>query len=179
MLGPALLSADASAATVVRTDLPRMVQASDRIVVGTVVGAESVSIERSLYTGYTVAVEETLHGDEAARVTVLVPGGVDRSRRIPIGMAVAGAPTMLANGRAVLLLARVTRPTGAADYQVVGFNQGRFTVAGGRVATAGAMASRAGATEPVAAFQARLRQLVRERAAGTLSIVRPQPRRIR
>ncbi len=180
-LGLLLVGASAHATTLIKADLPRMVQASDQIVVGTIVGTESVWVGRALFTRYTVAVEETLHGDAAARVSVLVPGGIDRSRRLPIGMAVAGAPTFMANERAVLLLSRILQPTGAADFQIVGFNQGRFTVVGGRVAgaPAGPAGSRRVATEPLDALCGRLRDLVRQRGSQPPSPDRAQPRRIR
>jgi hypothetical protein len=178
ILGLALLIAtDARAATVVKVDLPQMVAASDRIVVGTVTAAESVWIGRSLYTRYTVAVEETLHGEAAASVRVLVPGGVDRNRALPIGMAVAGAPTFVKSERAVLLLAPTGVPTGG-DLQIVGFNQGRFTVTGGRVPL-GAAASAGLRSEPLTAFRERLRMLVRLRSQAPASTPPQAPRRIR
>jgi hypothetical protein len=179
-IGLALLvaTADAGATTIIRIDLPQMVAASDRIVVGTVSGAETVWIGRSIYTRYTVAVEETLHGEPAATVRVLVPGGIDRSRPIPIGMAVAGAPTFVAAERAVLMLAPTSVPTGG-DLQIVGFNQGRFTVVGGRVPLAGAPAAGL-RSEPLTVFRERVRALVRQRPQGPPS-ARPQaqPRRMR
>jgi hypothetical protein len=92
-------------------------------------------------------------------VQVLVMGGVDRSRPLPIGMAVAGAPTFVASERTVLLLAPTGRPTGG-DFQIVGFNQGRFTVVGGRVPVAGAPTSGL-RTEPLGAFRERLRTLTK------------------
>jgi hypothetical protein len=177
-----LLAAEASATTVIRLELPEMVDASARIVVGTVSGSETVWVGRELFTRYTVAVEETLLGDGQSTVSVLVPGGIDRSRRVPIGMAVAGAPAMMTGERAVLLLAPIDHPAVRGDLQIVGFNQGRFPVVNGRVtaaqATAGATSRTAASAEPLSALRTRLHGLVQKRgqarAAGAPRLRRLQ-----
>jgi hypothetical protein len=165
-----LMQATTGATVVTRLDLPQMVQAADRIVVGAVEGAESVWVGRMLYTRYTVRVEETLYGEAAPSVAVLVPGGVDRSRALPLGVAIAGAPTLRLDERAVLLL-KATRFGG--DQQIVGFNQGRFTITGDRVTAGAAVSVRR--TQSLGSLRASLRALVADRAAGRL----PQSRRAR
>jgi hypothetical protein len=165
-----LLALEARATTVIRLELAEMVNASARIVVGTVSGSETVWVGRELFTRYTVAVEETLLGDGQSTVSVLVPGGIDRSRRVPIGMAVAGAPALLSGERAVLLLAPIDHPAVRGDLQIVGFNQGRFSIVEGRVAaatdTAGATRRTTAAAEPLAALRTRLQGLVQQRGQG-------------
>ena len=168
------------ATTVIRLTLPEMVQESELIVVGTVVGAESVWIGRELYTRYTVEVEETMHGEGHGTVPVLVAGGVDRSRRIPIGMAVAGAPTFLSRERAVLLLDQIEPGSSTSDFRIVGFNQGRFTVNGERTQSPeAAPAQRSRAAEPLDTLRARLRALIRERGAARDQGQSPRPERRR
>jgi hypothetical protein len=165
-----LLHATAGATVVTRLDLPQMVQAADRIVVGSVEGAESVWIGRMLFTRYTVRVEETLYGEAAPAVSVLVPGGVDRSRPIPLGVAISGAPALFRTERAVLLLEAARS---GSDLQIVGFNQGRFTVIGDRVAAGGGSAAQR--TQSLAGLRDSLRALIARRASG----LPPQSRRLR
>jgi hypothetical protein len=175
-----LLAAEAYATTVVRLGLEEMVGASAQIVVGTVSAAETVWVGRQIFTRYTVSVEETLLGDGRSTVSVLVPGGIDRTRRVPIGMAVAGAPALTNGERAVLLLAPIDHPAVRGDLQIVGFNQGRFPIVDGRVATTtitpGAT-RRTAAAEPLAALRTRLRGLVQQRGLARPTSASPQLRR--
>jgi hypothetical protein len=177
-----LLAAEGRATTVIRLELAEMVNASARIVVGTVSGAETVWVGRELFTRYTVSVEETLLGDGQATVSVLVPGGVDRSRRVPIGMAIAGAPAFVSGERAVLLLAPIDHPALRGDLQIVGFNQGRFPIVDGRVATTPrtptARARTSAAAEPLAALRTRLRGLVEQRGLARSTAGSPRLRRL-
>jgi hypothetical protein len=176
-----LTAAGARATTIVRLDLADMVSAASRIVVGTIAGAESVWVGRELFTRYTVTVEEALLGD-GGTVTVLVPGGVDRTRRVPIGMAVAGAPALVSGERAVLLLAPIDHPAVRGDLQIVGFNQGRFPIVEGRVASqAGAQrgARDAGGHQPLAALKTQLQRLVQQRGLTRTTAASPRLRRLR
>jgi hypothetical protein len=169
------------ATTIARLDLPQMVRAADAIVVGRVVAADPHWMGGVLFTRYTLAVEETLLGEGRQAVHVLAPGGIDRGRRVPIGMAVAGAPTFVANERALLLLTAM--PDSPGDFALVGFNQGRFTVADGQVqppATTGAAGPRRDASsEPLATLKRRVRTLVQERGSQPAAQPAPRPRRIR
>jgi hypothetical protein len=174
------LSGISQATTIMRLDLPQMVRAADAIVVGQVVAAHPQWMRGLLFTRYTLAVEETLLGDGRQTVQVLAPGGIDRSRRVPIGMAVAGAPTFVAQERALLLLTAV--PDSPGDFALVGFNQGRFTVADGQVkapAPSGAAGPRRDASsEPLATLKRRLQTLMQERGSQPAVQAAPRLRRL-
>lgn len=177
-----LLAAEARATTVVKLELTDMVNAASHIVVGTVTGGESVWVGRELFTRYTVTVEETLLGDGQSTVSVLVPGGIDRTRRVPIGMAVEGAPTLVSGQRALLLLAPIDHPAVHGDLQIVGFNQGRFPIVEERVDTTAAArrgtSREAVGNEPLAALKARLQNLVQQRGNTRPSAPSPRLRRL-
>jgi hypothetical protein len=108
-------------------DLARMVDAADAIVIGHCRTAESVWHEGSLLTRYTFEVDERLKGSGEAEVSVVVPGGVDLKRAVPVATAVPGAPIFIPGEHVVLMLKSVNRPR-EGDFDVVGFNQGRFTI---------------------------------------------------
>ncbi len=103
--------------------LEELVGESQAIVVGEAVAARSAWEDGSLVTRYTIRVAETLKGTHEPQIVVSVPGGVDRQRRIPVAMTIAGAPMFMANESLILMLRRAggARPD---DYVVTGFNQG-------------------------------------------------------
>jgi hypothetical protein len=79
-----------------------------------------------LVTLATVAVDEVIKGSQTSTVTVVLPGGVDTNRRIPVSMTYAGAPTIAPQEEVFLFLAS---EEGAADrYSVMGFAEGKFSV---------------------------------------------------
>jgi hypothetical protein len=70
-----------------------MVNQSDVIAIGSCTETQTVWVDRSLVTLATVAVNETLKGDElTTNLTVALPGGVDANRKFPIAMNYPGAP---------------------------------------------------------------------------------------
>jgi hypothetical protein len=121
----AAISSTAGATTVLKMDMAEMVQRADAIVIGHARSAESVWVGRELYTRYRVEVQEQLLGAAATEVYVVVPGGVDRNRPRPIAFTIADAPQLRSDEHVALLLKRGSA-LGAADYTVVGFNQGRI-----------------------------------------------------
>ena len=100
-----------------------LVADADLIVVGRCTEAVSRWHGRALVTEATVVIEEALSGRATQTITVLIPGGVDRSRAVPIAVTVPGAPSLLPGESFLLFLDRV--PEGAG-YSVVGLSQGAF-----------------------------------------------------
>jgi hypothetical protein len=130
-----------SATTVVKLDMAEMVQRADAIVIGHARSAESVWVGRELYTRYRIEVQEQLLGAAATEVYVVVPGGMDRTRPRPIAVTIEDAPMLRSDEHVALLLKRGSA-LGAADYTIVGFNQGRIGLdrpAGPAAATRGAV----------------------------------------
>ena len=103
-----------------------LIHAAATIVTGRVVGQASQWIERDLVTVYTVQVSEVLKGAAGSTVSVVVPGGVDTNRPVPVAMTYPAAPEMLGNENVLLFLTAEDRL--ADGHAIVGFSQGKFTV---------------------------------------------------
>lgn len=123
--------------TVLELDLRDMANQADLIIVGHCEAIESVWVGRMLFTRYTMAVDETVNGEDLDTVKVMVPGGIDLNRPVPIGMSVPDAPVFFPDERDVLLLTRTPHPGLTNTYSIVGFNQGRFKIREGSVLAQG------------------------------------------
>lgn len=114
------------ATTVVALSQPEMIQEADLILTGRCTRLESQWVDRQLMTLATVSVSEALKGQPGAEVTVVVPGGVDLNRKIPISQTFAGAPKMFVGEEVLLFLTENGRVAGG--WSVVGFSQGKYTM---------------------------------------------------
>jgi hypothetical protein len=106
--------------------LEDMVNQSDVIAIGNCLDTRSVWIDRNLVTLATVSVSENLKGAPGETLTVVVPGGVDANRKIPIAMTYPGAPR-LTPGENVFLFLTADSELGGG-YTVAGFAQGKFSI---------------------------------------------------
>jgi len=110
----------------VALSLEDMANQSDVIAIGSCVDTRSVWIDRSLVTLATVSVSETLKGTESTTLTVVLPGGADANRKIPVAMSYPGAPR-LTPGEDVFLFLNAETDSGLG-YVVAGFAQGKFSI---------------------------------------------------
>jgi hypothetical protein len=102
-----------------------MTMQSDLIVIGECVNTQTSWVDRRIVTLATVRVSEALKGSPSSEVTVMLPGGIDVSRKIPISMNYPGAPRMQANEEVALFL----KSTGLNNsYGVMGYSQGKFSI---------------------------------------------------
>jgi len=135
LLAALLCSAPAHASIVQALDLDELVEQSDRIVLGTVVFAESYQRQDgTIATAYRILVERELRDDapseaEEPEVIVRVLGGSIGD----IGMRVEGEPTFTEGERAVVFIRRghgiAFRPVGMAQGVMrIRMEQGRETV---------------------------------------------------
>ena len=106
-----------------------MVSQADVIAIGRATETRSMWVDRSLVTLVTVAVNESLKGAPGETLTVVVPGGVDANRKIPIAMTYPGAPR-LTPGEDVFLFLNVDSEVGGG-YNVTGYSQGKFSIVEG------------------------------------------------
>jgi hypothetical protein len=108
--------------------IKEMALQSDVIVSGRSLGSESRWIEdgRILVTVATVAVDEAIKGEVGSTVTVVLPGGVDSNRSIPVAMTYAGAPNISAEEEVFLFLTKEDSVTGG--YAVTGFSEGKYSI---------------------------------------------------
>ena len=110
----------------VALSLEDMVNQSDVIAIGNCVSTQSVWVDRSLVTLATVSVSETLKGAGSETLTVVLPGGVDANRKVPVAMTYAGAPR-ITPGEDVFLFLTADTDLGTG-YNVAGFSQGKFSI---------------------------------------------------
>jgi hypothetical protein len=115
-----------------------MVQEASLIVTGHCTQLQSQWVGRTLVTLATVQVTEALKGSPGSTVTVVLPGGVDSNRKIPVAMSYPAAPQIYQK-ESVLLFLVPEDDLVAGGYSIVGFSQGKLTLAetpqGKKVAT--------------------------------------------
>src|SRR5262245_28476623 len=101
---------------------------SEFIITGRCIGTKSawVQDDRALVTLATVSVDEAVKGAAPSEVTVVLPGGVDANRRIPIAMTYAGAPQITAQEEVFLFLTPEESVHGG--FAVTGFAEGKFSI---------------------------------------------------
>ncbi|HTG31978.1 MAG TPA: hypothetical protein VLB76_03530 [Thermoanaerobaculia bacterium] len=124
------------ATTAVERTENEMVQEAAIIVTGHCTHLQSQWVGRTLVTLATIQVSEVLKGDAGSQVTVVLPGGVDSNRRIPVAMSYPAAPEIFQQENVLLFL--TPEDLVAGGYSVVGFSQGKFSLAvddGKKVAT--------------------------------------------
>ena len=110
----------------VALSLEDMVNQSDVIAIGNVVDTRSMWVDRNLVTLATVSVSESLKGAPGETVTVVLPGGVDVNRRVPVAMTYPGAPRLTPGENTFLFLTADSEVGGG--YSVAGFAQGKFSI---------------------------------------------------
>ena len=110
----------------VALSLEDMVDQSDVIAIGNCVETKSVWVDRTLVTLATVSVSETLKGAEAGNLTVVLPGGADMNRQVPVAVSYPGAPR-ITPGENVFLFLNSDVDYGLG-YNVAGFAQGKFSI---------------------------------------------------
>ena len=110
----------------VALSLEDMVNQSDVIAIGSVQDTRSVWVDRSLVTMATVSLSETIKGTESGSLTVVLPGGIDVNRKIPIAMSYPGALRLTPGENVFLFLTADTEL--ANSYAVAGFSQGKFSI---------------------------------------------------
>jgi hypothetical protein len=107
------------------TDREMTVQ-SDAIVVARVAQSKSQWIGKQLVTVVDMRVSETLKGDQKTTMQVVLPGGADLKRKIPVSMSYPGAPTLRQGESVVLFLNKTSLRPGAMV--ISGFSQGKYNV---------------------------------------------------
>jgi hypothetical protein len=130
MIALALLAALAAsplrATTALERNTNEMIQESQLILTGRCTHVESRWVGRDLVTVATIAVSESLKGAAGSEVNVVIPGGVDSKRPIPIAVTFPAAPSIQLRENVLLFL--IPESQIAGSYAIVGFSQGKFTL---------------------------------------------------
>src|SRR5262245_33174141 len=155
-----LLAGGSPASQLVPLSDDRLVEQSSLVVIGRCTGVRSAWMGRRLMTLATVAVREVLKGEPRAEVTVVIPGGMDAQRAVPVAAVVEGAPQLATGEEALLFLS--ARPDEPDTYAIVGWGQGKRSIltdaTGAELVAAGS--GRPPATVPLARFRAQILQRV-------------------
>lgn len=107
-----------------------LVARADAIVIGRCTAIDSRWEDRNLFTYSTIDIQETLKGPARARLTLVLPGGVDLKGPIPIAMDFEGGPVVRPGEQVFLFLRQIEGiPNGFA---IVGFSQGKFDIRRGK-----------------------------------------------
>jgi hypothetical protein len=114
------------ATTAVERTESDLIQESAVIVAGHCTHLQSQWVGRTLVTLATIQVSEVLKGNAGSQVTVVLPGGVDSSRRIPVAMSYPAAPEIFQRENVLLFLG--PEDLVANSYSIVGFSQGKFSL---------------------------------------------------
>jgi hypothetical protein len=120
------LATPALATTYAEMSDQEMTVQSDSIIVGKVANSRSQWIGKQLVTVVDMQVSETLKGDAKSKMQVILPGGVDLKRAVPVSMSYPGAPTLRQNESVVLFLRKTSLQPGAMV--ISGFSQGKYNV---------------------------------------------------
>lgn len=121
-----LIASGAGATTMIRLDSAAMASEAEAIVIGSCTSASSEWVDGALMTLITVEIDESLKGDESGELTLVIPGGIDADRAIPVAVTYPGAPVVFEGENVLLFL--TTSNAVAGGYDVVGFSQGKFTL---------------------------------------------------
>jgi hypothetical protein len=122
-----LLASMASATIVVKLTNKSMTEKSELIAIGKCVGTKSVWMDRQLVTLVTISITEVLKGSKLSTLTVVLPGGIDANRKFPVAETWPGAPILNPQEEVFLFLSSEKRVN--FGYTIMGFSQGKFSVA--------------------------------------------------
>lgn len=122
-----LAGAAVHATTAVEMTENDLIQQASDIVVGKCIAVQSQWIGRDLVTLASIEVSESLKGSGSPLITVVIPGGIDANRPVPIIMSFPAAPEIRNQETVLLFLTPEDRV--ANGYGILGFSQGKFSVA--------------------------------------------------
>lgn len=129
---PDAVSADAAPASAEsvgeapRVSIEKLTDRSELIVIGKCLTTKSTWVDRSLVTLATVEVSEVVKGNLVSTVTVVLPGGIDMNRKIPVAMGYAGAPQIMPDEDVFLFLKGGDELIDS--YVVAGHSQGKLSI---------------------------------------------------
>jgi hypothetical protein len=115
-----------SATTLLAKSDRDMAKEADMIVVGRCIKTRSEWVGKVLVTVATMDVSETLKGSAKKTIEIVLPGGIDTKRKVPVAMTYAGAPTLTPNEQVFLFLTRDAELDNAMT--ITGFSQGKYNV---------------------------------------------------
>ena len=123
----AVLAASAGWATsLVELSSAQLTERSQVIAHGRCIKVESQWIGNTLMTLATIEVVDTLKGQTNNELTLVLPGGIDTERAVPVAVTYPGAPSIWSSEEVFLFLEPFEGIAGS--YWPVGFSQGKLRV---------------------------------------------------
>lgn len=156
-----LIAGLAEATSLIHLEDNEMAVQSDAIVVGRCASATTQWVRGTLVTLINVEVSEALKGAAPGALTLVVPGGVDMNREVPVSVIFPGAPSVVRDENVLLYLNESALVGGG--YDITGFNQGKYSVV---ETAAGPMVTRGGG-EAAMPLDAKKAQIAAALAAGS------------
>lgn len=114
------------AATLLELSDEALVRDSELVIVGRCVNVASEWRKGGLFTLATIEVSDVLKGDPRHSIRVLIPGGVDLDREVPVAVTWPDSPTI--DPQEDVLLFLVPSLDGGGEYFVTGFSQGKLSL---------------------------------------------------
>ena len=109
-----------------RVSIEKLTDQSELIAIGKCIATKTSWVDRSIVTLATIEVSEVVKGDPVSTVTVVLPGGIDVNRKVPVAMTYPGAPQITPDENVFLFL---TNDDQFADgYTVAGYSQGKLSI---------------------------------------------------
>jgi hypothetical protein len=127
VLALAVYGSRAGATSLVPLSDQELADRAHLIVIGRATARQPIWAGQDLTTMVTVAVGESLKGAAGTTLTVALPGGIDRQRKIPIEVLYVGAPH-IAQGEEVVLFLERGHPHFPDAHVVSGFSQGKLSI---------------------------------------------------
>jgi hypothetical protein len=122
----AFLAASAPATTLIALNDDQLIDQSTLIVTGSCAKVRHEWRQGMLLTLATIRVDRVLKGKAGSEVTLMIPGGIDFERKVPVAVTFPGAPTVLPDERVLLFLEPAG--TGPGEMAVTGFSQGKLSI---------------------------------------------------
>ena len=122
-----LVYTSSSATTVRSFSTEELTLGAHAIVEGHCLAIRPTWIDGNLVTTATVQVNASLKGNPTSQVSVILPGGIDLNRQVPIQVNVPGVPRLAPQEEVLLFLVPFTGIPNS--YTVLGMAQGKFTLA--------------------------------------------------
>ncbi len=115
-----------SATTIQHFSPAELISGADLIVEGECLDTKPVWIQGTLVTSATFQVSARLKGNPPSQISIVLPGGIDLNRTIPVQVTFAGIP-MLAPEEEMLLFLVPYSPI-AGSYTILGMAQGKYSI---------------------------------------------------
>ena len=172
-----LLPAQLLATTVQHFSTAELTLGADTIVEGECLSSQPLWINGTLVTSVQFQVSARLKGNPPSLISVVLPGGLDLSREVPVQVTFPGIPTMSPTQEMLLFLVPYTAIAGS--YTILGMAQGKYSISTDTVTGTQARSDSSGATLATAAAEAQGRvhelklDLLRQQIADLLTAAPP------